>query len=117
MPKAAAGHFRDLHALSGHHRAEYERGLVADAAGRVLIGLNAFDRAEVKRFARVAHGHGKLQRLLPVHAAKQDSHQKRRHLIVGDLALRIAVNYEFYLLRAELFTLALFYDNISHQHS
>ena len=117
MPKAAAGHFRDLHALSGHHRAEYERGLVADAACRVLIGLHTLYCTKIKRFARVAHGHGKLQRLLPVHAAKQDSHQKRRHLIVGDLALRVAVNYEFYLLRAELFALALFYDNISHQHS
>ena len=52
VPEAAAAHLPERHAARGDDRADGERGLVADAAGRVLVDDPAAERgAEVERLA------------------------------------------------------------------
>ena len=82
----------------------------------MLIRLNAADFAQIKRLAAVHHRHGELQRFLAVHAANKYRHEKCRHLIIGDIPLRIAVYNILYLLGGKLQAVTLFYDYICHQH-
>ena len=78
-----------------------EAGLVADSARAVLIGSDAVDAAHIEDIAAVAHSLGQREGLAVVESVEADRHEPRRHLIVGDIAVRIAVHNVFYLLVGE----------------
>ena len=64
VPEPAAAHLPERHAARGHDRADRERRLVADAAGRVLVDdLAPERRAEVDRLAAAHHRVGQRERL------------------------------------------------------
>ena len=116
VAEAAAGHLRHLHTEARHHRHEHERGLVAHAAGRVFVRLDAGHARQIQRLAAVHHGHGQVQRLAPVHAAEIDGHRHGGHLIIRDLPTAVAVDHIADLLRREGLPVALFRDQIAHSH-
>ena len=91
MAEAAAAHLPDRNAAGGDDRADRDRRLVADAAGRVLVDDLAAERgAEVERAAAADHRVGERVRLGGGHAAEVDGHAERGELVVGDLAARVA---------------------------
>ena len=55
MAEPAAAHLRERHAARAHDRAERDRGLVADASGRVLVHAWHPDRRQVDRLAAANH--------------------------------------------------------------
>src|SRR5207237_5018929 len=64
MSEAAAAHLSEGHAARGDDRADGDRGLVADAARRVLVDDAATERgADVDRFAAPDHRVRQRERL------------------------------------------------------
>ena len=116
VAEAAAGHLRDLHAAGRDHRAKNKARLIADTAGGMLIGLDAVYGAEVESLTRIHHGHGEVERFPVAHAAENDGHAHRGHLIIGDLSAGIALYHEIYFFGAQFAAVAFLYDEIIHQH-
>ena len=116
VAETAAGHLCYLHAAGRDHRAEDKARLIADAAGGVLIGLDAVYGAEVESLARVHHGHGEVESFFIAHAAENNGHAHRGHLIIGDLSAGIALYHEIYFFGAQFAAVAFLYDEIIHQH-
>ena len=102
--KPAPRERRNEHTTCGDKRLDDERKLVADSAGRVLVGGRNVPRETA---ARLHHRFGEVRRLARVHAAAADRHRKRRHLVVGDLATREAIDEFAYLRAPERMSLAL----------
>jgi len=69
-----------------------DRGLVADAAGGVLVDCEGVERGGVEGFAGVAHGGGEVGKLLRVEAAQEDGHNEGGGLGVGDGAVNDAAD-------------------------
>ena len=116
VPETAAGHFRHFAAACRHHRAEHKRGLVADAAGRVLVGGVLAERRKIDHVAGVLHFHGKLRCFLRRHAAETDGHHQRGHLVIRDIPRRVALDDEMQFLLRESPTLFFLFDEIGHMH-
>ena len=71
VPEPAAAHLPERHAARGHDRADGDRRLVADAAGRVLVDHLAAERAaDVERVARADHRVGQGDVSAPVSPLK-----------------------------------------------
>ncbi len=91
VAEAAAAHLPERDAAGRDDRADRERRLVADAAGRVLVDDLAPERAvQVDRLAAPDHRVRQRERLRRGQAAEADGHQERGHLVVGHLAARVA---------------------------
>ena len=91
VAEPAAAHLPERHAAGGDDRTDGERGLVPHAAGRVLVDhLAAERRAELDRLAAADHRVRQRERLVSVQAAEIHRHAKRSHLVVRDLAARVA---------------------------
>jgi hypothetical protein len=74
-------------------RGDEEGGLVADAAGGVLVDGEGLERAGVEGFAGEAHGGGEGGELVGIEAALEDGHEEGGDLGVGDeLVFRGAVD-------------------------
>ena len=116
VPETAAGHFRHFAAARRHHRAEHERGLVADAAGRMLVGGVLAERREIDHVAGVLHFYGELRRFLRRHAAEIDRHHQRGHLVIRDIPRRVAVDDKMQFLLRESLTLFFLFNEIGHMH-
>ena len=86
VTEAAAAHHRDRDAARGDERGEGERDLVADAAGGVLVDLEALDAREIEDAAAPEHRVGEGDGLRVVEAAEEDRHEPRGHLVVGEVA-------------------------------
>ena len=90
VAEPAAAHLPERHAARGDDRADGERRLVADAAGRVLVDDAAAERrAEVDRLAAPHHRVGQRERLGAREALEVDGHAERRQLVVGHVAARV----------------------------
>src|SRR6202011_3165756 len=74
-------------ARSGEDGGNEERGLVADAAGGVLVDGKGVEGSGVEGLAGEAHGGGEVGELLRVEAAEEDRHEERCRLSVGDAAV------------------------------
>ena len=81
-------------AAAGEQRGEQQRGLVADAAGGVLVDFSARKVRQIDDRTRPSHLLGHRGHFLAGHAAKRDRHQKRRCLVVGDLAPAVSLDQE-----------------------
>ena len=75
---------RELEAGGGEDGGDEEGGLVADAAGGVLVDGEGVERCGVEGFAGEAHGVGEGGELVRREAALEDGHEERGDLGVGD---------------------------------
>ncbi len=71
-------------ACCGEDGGDEERGLVADAAGGVLVDGEGVEWGGVEDFAGVAHGGGEGGELVRVESALEDGHEECGDLGVGD---------------------------------
>ena len=99
VAEAAAGDHRHVHAAGGGERREHQARLVADAAGRVLVGLRPGQVGEVEHVARAHHRLGERDDLGGAHAAEEHGHREGRGLVVGDVAFGVAADQELDLAR------------------
>ena len=99
MTEAAAGEHADFDAAGGHPGREDERDLVAHAAGGVLVGDVVVLSAQVPLIAAPQHGLRQRGHLFGGHPVDGDGHQQRRHLVIGNLAARVALDEQLDLTR------------------
>ncbi len=71
-------------ACGGEDGCDEKRGLVADAAGGVLVDGEGVEAGGVEGFAGVAHGGGEGGELLRGESAMEDGHEEGCDLRVGD---------------------------------
>ena len=117
VAEAAPAHLGDLDTAGRHDGRNDQRRLVTDAAGGVLVGLDARDGRQIDHVAGVGHDVGQHGGLLVSHAAQVDGHEKCRHLVVGHIACHIAVDGEGQFFMVQRTAVALLGDNIVHSHS
>src|ERR1700689_4278578 len=91
---------------------EYQRCLVADTASRMLVHFFCGKKAKVEDFAGIQHGLCKRCRFLASHPAQHDRHEPGCHLIVGDAALRAALDEISNFSSRQRTAIALFADEI-----
>ena len=112
VAQSPPAHLRNGHSARSHKRCKHERGGVRDAAGRVLVDLDAGNRRQVDDAARANHGVGERDGLLGGKSAQVGGHEPRRHLVVGELPRRIAENDAVDLLGSVLVPVALALDEL-----
>ena len=100
MAQAPAAHLGDLHAAGRHDGRDDQRGLIAHAAGGVLVHLDARNGRKVYHDAAVRHHIGQLCGLLIGHAPQIDGHHPGSHLVILYLATDITVDDGFQLFAA-----------------
>ena len=116
MAKAPATHLGDLHAAGRNDRRNDQRGLVAHAAGGVLVHLDARNGRKIHHHTAVSHYIGQLCGLLVGHTAQIDSHHPCSHLVVGHFSADIAIDDLLQLLTAVRTAVTLFCDQIINAH-
>jgi len=89
MPEPPSRHHRHRDAERCDERRDDERCLVSDAARRVLIDSRHGQTGEIQSLAALEHRLHHRVHLTPVEPAEVHRHQKRGHLIIGYLALRV----------------------------
>src|SRR5229473_3640028 len=112
-PPAELGH---LDAARGRQRRADEGDFVADAAGRMLVHLRAWNPAQVEDLPTPHHRLRERESLGAGHAADADGHEPGRHLVVGDIALEVAGQQEFDLLRGVLAAVPLAANDLERVH-
>ena len=116
VAKPAAAHLCHRDAAGCDDGYDGERGLVADAAGGVLVDLDARDGGQVNHVSRGGHLHGERCGLARIHALIEDGHSEGGGLVVRDGALGIARYEEVDLFRRKLKSIALALDDVVHPH-
>ena len=116
VAEAAAAHLGDLHAARRHHGRDDEGGLVADAAGGVLVHLDAGDGRKIHHDAAVGHHVGQLGGLRVGHAAQVDGHHPSGHLVIGHFPADEPVDDGFQLLTGVGAAVPLFRDQVINTH-
>ena len=114
--QSPAGHFRDESAAGCHNGRKQECGLVADAAGAVLVHGHAADGCQRQAVAGVAHGKRQGGGFLCRHALTADRHEPRGHHIIGDLAAAEAVCDPCDLVIGQCFAPSGFLNKVIHLH-
>ena len=117
VAQTAAAHLGDLDPAGCHDGGDHQRGLVAHAAGGVLVHLDARNGRKVHHDAAVGHHVGKLCRLFVGHAAQVHSHHPGSHLIIGHLTGHITVDDALQLFTAVGAAVAFFGDQIINAHN
>ena len=117
VTQATAAHLGNLDAQRRNKRANNQRGLIANAAGRVLVNLNTRNCREVHHVAGLCHRHGQVSRLVRGHALVEDGHRKRGGLIIGNIPSYIARDKVVNLGVSKLAAIALLFNHVVHAHS
>jgi hypothetical protein len=87
-----AAHHRD-HDAAGHgERGQDEGGLVAHAAGGILVDLRLRDVRQVDHLAGKHHLLREDRRLLGRHVGEVNRHQEGRLLVLGHLSIKGRIN-------------------------
>src|SRR5262249_54890712 len=106
-------HLPEGHAARRDDRPDSEGRLVPHAAGRVLVGDLATDRAvEVDRLAAADHRVGQRERLGAVEPAEVDGHREGRHLVVGNVPARVLEDQLGELVGRDLLAVTLAADEL-----
>ena len=111
MAETPPAHLGERDAAGCDDRPDRDRGLVADASGRVLVDdLTAERRAQIDRLAGLDHRLHQRVGLGAREPAEEDRHAERGELVVRDLVSRIAQHQLLELLRSEFASVALALD-------
>src|SRR5262249_26097982 len=113
VAEPAAAHLPERHAAGGDDRPDGDRGLVADASRRVLVHDAAPELLRhVDRLAAPDERVGHHERLGAGQAAELYGHAERGHLVVGNVAARVAEHEPAHLVGAQLTAVALAPDQL-----
>ena len=113
----AAAQLGHPHAAGSCKRGGDQRHLVTHSAGRVLVDLDAFDRAQVEHLAAEHHRLGERERLDARHAPDAHGHQPCGHLVVGYFTARVAGNEEVDFFAGEFPGITFFADQVDSAHA
>ena len=116
VAQTAAAHLGDLDPAGCHDGGDHQRGLVAHAAGGVLVHLDARNGRKIHHHTAVSHHIGQLCGLLIGHAAQIDSHHPCSHLVISHFSADIAIDDLLQLLTAVRTAITLFCDQIINAH-
>ena len=83
---------RHRNAARRHDGRQNEGKLIANTSRGVFIDLDAGDVRQIEHNARVQHGVAQCRRFLRVQSIEISSHEKGRHLVIGDAIERIFLN-------------------------
>jgi hypothetical protein len=114
--EAAPRHHRHRDANRRDERRENDRHLVADAAGGVLVDARNGEVRQVERVSALQHGVGQRRRLGAIEAAEVARHQKRGHLIVGDVTRGVGARQGVPLAGFDPTAVALSFDEPRREH-
>ena len=117
MTQAAATHLGNLDAQRRNKWSHYQRGFIANAAGRVLVHLDTRDCREVHHVAGLGHCHGQVSRLVRGHAFVENGHCKRGGLIIGNIPSYVARDKVINLGVGKLAAVAFLFNHVVHAHS
>ena len=117
VTQAAATHLSNLDAQRRNNWSHYQRGFIANAAGRVLVHLDTRDCREVHHVAGLSHRHGQVSCLVRGHALVENGHRKCGGLIIGNIPSYIARDKVINLGVGELAAVALLFNHVVHAHS
>ncbi len=92
VAQSAAADHGDEEASGSDQRSQHERGLVADAAGGMLVHLFCGQEAEIENFAGVQHGMRERGGFFASHSAQYDGHEPCGHLVIRNAALRAPID-------------------------
>ena len=89
MTEPSSRNHRYGHSGGGNEGRKHKRYFVADSSRGMLVHFNSRDFRRIDGFARADHRlHEGI--CLPVgHPPEIDSHQERRHLIIGNLSVTV----------------------------
>src|SRR4051794_8765568 len=116
MPKRPPRHHRHHDTRRRGQRGHNEAGFVADAASRVLVYLDAWDSGHIDRFARPQHTFGEASDFTVGHTREVDRHQEGGHLVVGNLAVRVADDEKLDLFRGQFFAVPFPLNQVNCAH-
>ena len=114
--ESAARDHRNHHAGRSHRGRQHERGLVADAAGRVLVDLAPGERPKVQHSPGAPHRLRQGGGLALVQPAEHDRHQPRRDLVVRDFTRGVPAHEEGDLFVRQLRALSFLPDQVHGAH-
>ncbi len=92
VAQSAAADHGDVEAVGSDQRSKNQRGLVAYAAGGVLVDLLRGEKTEIEDFAGMQHSVGQGGRFLACHPAQHDCHEPCSHLVIGNAAVGAALD-------------------------
>ena len=116
VAKSAAAHLGDLDAAGRDDGRDDQRGLVAHAAGGVLVHLDARNGRKIHHHTAVSHHIGQLCGLFIGHATQIDSHHPCSHLVISHFSADIAIDDLLQLLTAVRTAVTLFCNQIINAH-
>ena len=116
VPQAAARDHGHRMAGGGHQRRQHQAGLVAHAAGRVLIDLGGRQVAEIDAGARLHVKFGEVGQLGIRQRLETDRHQKGGHLVIGHFAAGVALDHHGQFFAAQFCPVTLFTDDVDDSH-
>ena len=116
VPEAASAHFCHLDAAGRSDRRNDQRGLVAHAAGGMLVSGDAANAGQIGHIAGTRHGKGQIDRFTRIEPAQIHCHQKGGKLIIGRAAVGGRSGKKGQFFRGKRTAVALFADQISYIH-
>ena len=116
MAEAAPRHHRHRHAARRRERREHQRCFVANAAGAVFVDLDAGNVAEIDADARIDHRFGQPGGFFRGHAAKNNRHQERGGLVVGQCARGDPADEKADFGATERAAVSLFHNDVDRAH-
>ena len=116
MTQTAAAHLGHLDTQCGHDGGDGQTGLVAHAAGGVLVHAEAVDSLEVEGITGIPDGHGEGGGFLGGHAAEVDRHAEGGGLVVGDLTGHVALHERADLGVGQSLSVSFLFDDVVGAH-
>ena len=116
VAQAAAGNHRHHHARRRRNGRADQAGLIAHAAGRMLIDLDARNVGKDQRLPGAIMHFGERAQFAIRHATEKRGHEERGHLIVGNLTGGVPVHQELDFFHTKLFTPAFPQDQVNCAH-
>ncbi len=116
MTEPSARHFCDFRAKRRNGGSNDKRCFVPDTARAVFVNGKSSEKGKVNGIARLRYTLCQTNGFPVAHSSEIYGHRKRRRLIIGNRACRIAVNEEFYFFIGKFFTVSLVVNNVIHSH-
>ena len=116
VAQSAPGDHRDRNAAARNQRREHHGELVTHTAGRVLVHARARQMAQLERPAAPQHAFHQRDGLVLGEAAKEDGHEERGHLIVGEPAGGQVAREGVPLFGCDVTAVTLSLDEVAQRH-